>query len=305
MALYSFIAEEKAEAVVAWSVTELCRVLGVSRSGFWDWEHRGPSERDVSDAALAREMEAIWEASGRTYGVPRMSRWLARQGFRVGHNRVARIMREHGWFGQMGRRKVRTTIPDKAAKPADDLVGRDFNPPAPDRTWCGDITYIDTGEGWLYLATVIDLFSRRVIGWSLAEHMRASLVGDALNMAVATRGGQAAGVVFHSDRGAQYTSGDFGRLCEAVGIRRSMGRTGVCWDNAAAESFFASLKKELVHRYRWLERADARQAIFAWIEGWYNPRRLHSSIGYRSPIEAETDWEASNNPDAAGLRPAA
>lgn len=305
MALYSFVAEEKAEVSVAWSVAELCRVLEVSRSGFCDWERRGPSERDVSDAALTREIEAIWEASGRSYGVPRVCRWLARQGYRVGHNRVARIMREHGWFGQMGRRKVRTTIPDKTAEPAPDLVKRDFNPPEPNQTWCGDITYIDTGEGWLYLATVIDLFSRRVIGWSLADHMRASLVGDALSMAVATRGGQVAGVVFHSDRGAQYTSGGFGQLCEAVGVRRSMGRTGVCWDNAAAESFFASLKKELVHRYRWLERADARGAIFAWIEGWYNPRRLHSSIGYRSPIEAETDWESSNNPDAAGLRPAA
>jgi putative transposase len=305
MALYSFIAEEKADPQGSWPVATLCRVLEVSRSGFHAWQRRGPSDRELSDAALAVEIEAIYVASGQTYGAPRVHRWLGRQGYRVGHNRVARIMAAHGWSGVMGRRKVATTIPDKTATPAADLVERNFNPARPDHTWCGDITYIDTGEGWLYLATVIDLFSRRVIGWSLADHMRASLVGDAMEMAIATRGGQAPGVVFHSDRGAQYTSGEFGRLCEALGVRRSMGRSGQCWDNAAAESYFASLKKELVHRYRWLERADARGAIFAWIEGWYNPRRLHSSLGYRTPLEAEADWKSSNSPDAAGLRPAA
>jgi transposase InsO family protein len=294
MALYSFIAEEKACAERSWSVAELCRVLEVSRSGFCDWEKRGPSDRELSDAALAAEIEAIYLASDETYGAPRVHRWLGRQGFRVGHNRVARIMRERGWIGQLGRRKVRTTIPDKSATPAADLVERNFNPTEPDQTWCGDITYIPTGEGWLYLSTVIDLFSRRVIGWSLAEHMRAELVGDALTMAVATRGGQVAGVVFHSDRGCQYTSGEFGELCDRLTVRQSMGATGICWDNAAAESFFASLKKELVHRYRWLERADARQAIVRWIEAWYNARRLHSSLGYRTPLEAEADWQVAN-----------
>jgi transposase InsO family protein len=203
MATYSFIAEEKAEARSGWSVSEMCRVLEVSRSGFYDWERRGPSDRELSDALLAREIEAIWIASDRTYGVPRMWRWLARQGYRVGHNRVAKIMRDNGWFGETGRRKVRTTIADKKAAPSKDLLKRDFNPLAPDVAWCGDITYIPTGEGWLYLATVIDLFSRRVIGWALAEHMRAGLVGDALSMAMATRGGQAPGVLFHSDRGCQ------------------------------------------------------------------------------------------------------
>jgi putative transposase len=295
MALYSFIAEEKAEAESKWSVAQMCAVLGVSRSGFYDWEGRGPSDRDVSDRQLAGEIEAIWEASDRTYGVPRVWRWLARQGYRVGKNRVARIMREHGWFGQMGRRKVRTTIWDRTARPASDLVKRQFRPAQPNQTWCGDITYIPTGEGWLYLATVIDLYSRRVIGWSMAEHMRAELVGDALAMAAATRGGQTAGVVFHSDRGCQYTSSQFRAVCDQLGVTQSMGATGVCWDNAAAEAFFASLKKELVHRYQWPERSDARYAIMAWIEGWYNARRLHSTIDYRSPIEAETDWEASQS----------
>jgi putative transposase len=293
MATYSFIAEEKAEARSGWSVSEMCRVLEVSRSGFYDWERRGPSDRELSDALLAREIEAIWIASDRTYGVPRMWRWLARQGYRVGHNRVAKIMRDNGWFGETGRRKVRTTIADKKAAPSKDLLKRDFNPLAPDVAWCGDITYIPTGEGWLYLATVIDLFSRRVIGWALAEHMRAGLVGDALSMAMATRGGQAPGVLFHSDRGCQYTSGEFRALCEALGVTQSMGATGVCWDNSVAEAFFATLKKELVHRYYWPQRRDARHAIVAWIEGWYNSQRLHSSIGYRSPIEAETDWRAA------------
>ena len=199
MALYSFIAEEKADPQLFCSVAELCRVLEVSRSGFHDWERRGPSERELCDAALAAEIEAIYVASDETYGVPRVHRWLGRRGFRVGHNRVARIMREHAWVGEMGRRKVRTTIVNRVAKPAADLVGRDFNPTEPDRTWCGGITYIATGEGWVYLATVIDLFSRRVIGWPLGDHMRANLVGDALTMAVATRGGQVNGVVFHSD----------------------------------------------------------------------------------------------------------
>ena len=293
MALYSFIAEEKAEAESPWSVAEMCRVLGVSRSGFYDWEGRGPSDRETSDELLSREMEAIYIASDSTYGVPRVHRWLARQGYRVGHNRVARIMRANGWFGQMGRRTVRTTIWDKKATPASDLVKRDFSPPEPDRTWCGDITYIPTGEGWLYLATVVDLFSRRVIGWSMAEHLRTELVSDALKMAVATRGGHVSGVVFHSDRGCQYTSSQFKALCGQLGVTQSMGATGVCWDNAVAEAVFASLKKELVHRYYWPERVDARHAIVAWIEGWYNARRLHSSIGYRTPIEAEDDWSAS------------
>lgn len=289
-AVYSFIAEEKANPQSAWSVAEMCRVLGVSRSGFTDWETRPPSRRELDDDQLAAEIEAIWECSGRTYGVPRVQAWLAQQGFNVGRKRVARIMAANGWAGETGRRRVRTTIPDRAAQAAEDLVGRDFNPKAPDVTWCGDITYLRTGEGWLFLATVIDLYSRRVIGWSVAAHMRAELVEDALKMAVATRGGRVEGVVFHSDRGAQYSAGSFARLCEKAGVRQSMGATGVCWDNAAAESFFGTLKRELAHRQRWATRADARRAVIRWIEGWFNPRRLHSSLNYRAPIDVENDW---------------
>ena len=225
MAIYSFIAEEQAMKV--WSVAEMCRVLEVSRSGFYDWQGRGPSDRELSDRQLAVEIEAIWECSDRTYGAPRMHRWLLKQGFEVGHNRVARLMAVNGWEGETGRRKVRTTVVDRGATAATDRVKRDFNPITPDSVWCGDITYLRTGEGWLFLATVIDLFSRRVIGWSVAAHMRTELVNDALKMAVATRGGRVpAGVVFHSDRGSQYTSADFGEVCDHNGGVRSMGATG-------------------------------------------------------------------------------
>lgn len=287
MAIYSFIAEEQADPDCEWSVVEMCKVLEVSRSGFYDWASRPPSDREVTDRQLAIEIEAIWECSARTYGSPRVHRWLRKQGFRVGRKRVARIMREHGWEGETGRRKVRTTIIDRGATAADDLVGRDFKPAQPDVTWCGDITYLRTGEGWLFLATVIDLFSRRVIGWSVAEHMRTDLVASALEMAVATRGGHVDGVIFHSDRGSQYTSADFGDLCTGLGVAQSMGATGVCWDNAAAESFFGTLKRELAHRRRWATRADACRDLIRWIEGWYNGRRLHSSIDYNSPVEHE------------------
>lgn len=291
MAIYSFIAEEQADNDTGtgsgWSISEMCRTLGVSRSGYHDWVGREPSTRTITDAMLAVEIEAIWECSDRTYGAPRIHRWLRKQGFWVGRKRVARIMAINGWEGETGRRKIRTTIVDRGATAAEDHVKRDFNPSAPNTTWAGDITYLRTGEGWLFLATVIDLYSRRVIGWSVAEHMRTELVSGALEMAVATRGGTVEGVVFHTDRGSQYTSQDFGELCEQLGVTQSMGATGVCWDNAAAESFFGTLKRELANRRRWDTRADARRDLIRWIEGWFNTRRLHSSIDYNSPIEHE------------------
>ena len=255
---------------------------------------RPPCARDVDDATLAVEIEAIWEASDRTYGSPRVHRWLRRQGFRVSRKRVARIMRTNGWVGETPRRSFKTTTPDKGAVPAPDLVARDFNPTAPDVTWVGDITYVRTWEGWLFCATVIDLYSRRVIGWALADHLRASLVGDALEMAVARRGGHVDGVIFHSDRGCQYTSSEFAQLCEHHQVVQSMGATGICWDNAAAESFFATLKRELVHRHAWATHAHAKRAIVRWIEGWYNPRRLHSSIEYLTPNEKENAWHTAD-----------
>jgi putative transposase len=290
IAMYTFIAEEKADPTSPWSTAEMCRVLKVSRSGFYDWQSRPSSDRDVTDRLLAAEIEAIWECSARTYGAPRVHAWLRRQGYRVARKRVARIMREHGWAGVMGRVRVRTTRRDRSAAPAPDLVARDFNPDAPDRLWAGDVTYLRTQEGWLYLATVIDLYSRRVIGWALATHLRADLVCDALAMAVASRGGRVDGVVFHSDRGCQYTSRQFRRLCARMGVTQSMGATGVCWDNSPAEAFFATLKRELVHRYTWATRRLVRLAVVRWIEGWYNARRLHSSISYLTPVEKEDSY---------------
>jgi len=287
IAVYTFIGEEQADLRCEWSVTEMCRVLEVSRSGFYDWQCRRPSRRDLDDRVVTREIEAIYVASGETYGVPRMTHWLRQQGFEVNHKRVRRIMGELGLEGESGRRRVRTTIVDKAATAADDHVRRDFNPSAPNVVWCGDITYLHTGEGWLYLATVIDLYSRRVIGWAAADHMRTELVVDALEMAVATRGGHVTGVVFHSDRGSVYTSRIFGEFCDGHGIVQSMGATGVCWDNSVAESWFGTMKRELAHRRRWATRTDARHDLARWIEGWFNARRLHSSNNYNSPIE----WE--------------
>jgi putative transposase len=304
-AVYSFIAEEKADPRSPWNTAELCRTLGVSRQGFYDWEARPPSPRELGDRQLAVEIEAIWEASARTYGAPRVHAWLRRQGFRVARKRVARIMRERGWFGVSGRRRVRTTVVDRAAPAASDLVARNFDPAAPDVTWAGDITYVPTGEGWLFLSTVIDLFSRRVIGWGVADHLRTPLVSAALDMAVATRGGRVDGVVFHSDRGCQYTSAEYRQRCAHFGVRQSMGATGICFDNSPSEAFFASLKRELVHRRRFATRAEARQAIIRWIEGWYNARRLHSSLDYLTPNEKEILYErtrdslASINTEAA------
>ena len=262
--------------------------INVSKSGYYDWHRRGPSERELSDRRLAIEIEAIWECSDRTYGSPRVHLWLQQQGFVVGHNRVAKVMAVNGWEGETGRRKVRTTIVDRGATAAEDRVKRNFDPTAPDTIWCGDITYLRTGDGWLFLATVIDLFSRRVIGWSVADHMRTELVADALYAAIATRGGRVgAGVVFHSDRGSHYTSTDFGESCVRHDVVQSMGATGVCWDNAAAESFFGTLQREHANRRRWATRADARRDLMRWIEGWYNQRRLHSSIDYNSPVDHE------------------
>jgi transposase InsO family protein len=303
--MYSFIAEEKADPRSAWSVAEMCRTLGVSRAGFYDWESRPRARRDVDDDRLAIEIEAIWECSDRTYGAPRAHRWLLRQGFTPARKRVARIMRHHGWYGVSGRRRVRTTIVDRAATAATDLVARNFDPAAPDVTWAGDITYIPTGEGWLFLSTVIDLYSRRVIGWGVAEHLRTPLVAAALEMAVATRGGGVEGVVFHSDRGCQYTSAEYRTLCQRLGVTQSMGATGICFDHSPSEAFFASLKRELVHRRRFATRADARRAIIRWIEGWYNARRLHSTLNYLTPNEKETLYERtraqpeSSTPEAA------
>jgi transposase InsO family protein len=266
-----------------------CQVADVSRQAFHDWRARseaGPTAGELAEAELVAVMREIHAESDSTYGEPRLTEELARRGRVVNHKRVRRLMRVHGIVGVHKPAKVRTTIPAEEHPPLPDLVGRRFAPTAPDVVWCGDITYVPTGEGWLYVASVLDLGSRRLLGYSMAEHMRTELVADALEMAAAARGGQTAGVVFHGDRGSQYMSGDYRQLIADLGIVQSVGRTGVCWDNAVAEAFWSSLKREVVHRYRFATRADARRAIFAWINR-YNHQRLHSSLGYLPPIE----WE--------------
>ena len=269
-------------------VQRLCRVLGVHRSAYYKWVAGEPArkEKAAADADLVEAIRDEHTASAGTYGVLRVHAGLRAAGRQVNHKRVARLMRRHQIVGVHLRRRRRTTIVDKAAAPAPDLIGRDFTAPAPDSRWCGDITYLRVGHSWMYLATVIDLFSRRVIGYSMAEHMRAGLVVDALNHAVAARGGRVDGVIFHSDRGAQYTSGAFAQACAAQGIRRSMGAVGSSTDNAVAESLFASLKRELPYGCRWATSERARLDVFGWI-AFYNNTRRHSTLGYLSPAAYE------------------
>jgi len=235
-----------------------------------------------------RKIEAIHTESKGTYGSPRVHKALRKQGVECGKRRVRRLMRLAGLEGRCKRRWRKTTIADPAAEAALDLIQRAFGPGAEiDRRYVGDITYVATWEGWAYLATVIDLSSRRVVGWALAEHMRTELVADALTMALATRG-PSRGLIFHSDRGCQYTSADYGELARRNGVVLSIGRKGECWDNAVAESFFATIKRELIDTRAWPTREGLRRAVFDYVEGWYNVRRLHSSLDYCSPAE----WEA-------------
>ncbi len=246
---------------------------------------------DLTETAVRDwiKIAEVHETSRGSYGAPRIHAVLRRGGDRCGRRRVARLMRQAGLQGRHCRRGRRTTIPDPRAATRPDLVLRDFqpDPTALDTRWCGDITDIPTDQGWLYLATVIDIASRRVVGWATADHLRTELVADALRAACHTRR-PAGKVVFHSDRGCQYTSREFTDLAAEFGVRLSVSRTGQCWDNALAESFFATLKRELLGSSPWPSRAEARSAIFEWIEAWYNIRRLHSSLGYRSPAEYET-----------------
>jgi putative transposase len=280
---YRFVDAEKANH----PVSLLCRVLGVARSGYYAWRGRGVSARAASDGSVSERIRAIHRESRGTYGYPRVHAALRSRGVTAGRKRVARLMRAAGLAGRRARRaSVRTTRRDPDARPVPDLVGRRFTAAAPDVLWVADFTYVPTGEGWLYLAFALDAYSRRVVGWSMAEHMRAELVSSAIDMAV-TRRKPGPGLVHHSDRGAQYTSVEFGARLREAGILPSMGSAGTAYDNAMAESFVATLKTELLHRQDWPTRAAARTAIFEYIECFYNPRRSHSSLGYLSPIEYE------------------
>lgn len=277
-------------------IAVMCRVLGVSESGFHAWASRVPSQRAKSDAALIERIGAFHAASHGTYGAPRIRADLSDAGVRVGQKRVARLMRAAGLVGVSRRRFVVTTTRD-GARQAPDLVDRTFTAEAPNMLWVADITYIPTWAGFLYLAVVLDVFSRRIVGWSMSTTLRTDVVLAALNMALAQRKPKA--VIHHSDQGSQYTSIQFGNRCREAGVRPSMGSVGDAYDNAMAESFFATLECELLDRRRFKTQAEARMATFAFIEGFYNPRRRHSSLGMVSPTAFEQAYlEGASYPGA-------
>jgi putative transposase len=279
---FAFIAAEKASTPVA----VLCRVLEVSRSGFYAWEERGPSARKAEDERLAVRIAAIYDASGKSYGSPRVHAELEAEGVAVSRKRVARLMAELG-IESVRKRPYKATTDSNHAQPvAENVLDRQFDVAAPNVAWVTDITYIWTAEGWLYLAAILDLFSRRIVGHAMSERIDRALVLEALKNAVGRRAPDA-GLVHHSDRGSQYASDDYQAALDDLGVVCSMSRKGNCWDNAVAESFFATLKTELVHTRRFATRTEAREAIFDFIEVFYNRRRRHSSIGYMSPIDFE------------------
>ena len=266
----------------------MCRMLRVSRSGYYDWKERPPSKRQRADAHLTERIHEIHERSRRTCGHPRVHAELRAMGIRCGRKRVARLMREAGLKGCLRGRGRRTTRRNGSAVAAPDLVRRDFAASLPDELWVADITYVRTDEGFLYLAFVLDAYSGRLVGWAMATHLRTELVVDALQMAIWRRN-PAPGLIHHSDQGVQYTSLSLGRRLEEAGIVPSMGRVGSAYDNSLAESFVATLKTELLYRDRWPTRQATRTAIFEYLEGFYNRKRLHSALGYRSPADYEQD----------------
>jgi putative transposase len=288
---FRLIAAEKAHH----PISLLCRVLGVSRSGFHAWERRPPSERQLADAWLLKQIRDIHQANRNVYGSPRIHADLRLdRGIRVGRKRVERLMREADITGLVKKKKGRTTIRVPGVRVADDPVLREFRPAGPNVLWVADITYLRTWEGWLYLAAVQDAFSRWIVGWSMADHMRHELVVDALNMAVARRRPER-GLIHHSDQGGQYVSLGFGQAARDAGIARSMGSKGDCWDNAVAESFFATLKKELVHRRSWPAREELRREVFDYVEIFYNATRRHSTLGMLSPSQYEEVMITNND----------
>jgi putative transposase len=265
----------------------LCRVLGVNRTSFHDWERRPPSDRALTDAWLTEKIKQIHHTSRGIYGAPRIHAELRLEhGIRVGRKRVARLMKAADIAGIRPRKLWRTTIRVPGVEPATDLVERAFRAAQPNVLWVADITYLRTGEGWLYLAAVQDTYSRQIVGWSMAPHMRATLVVDALQMALARRRPDP-GLIHHSDQGSQYVSLAFGRAARQAGIAISMGSRGDAYDNAVAESFFATLKKELINRQSWPNKASLRSALFEYIEVFYNRQRRHSTLDMRSPADYE------------------
>jgi transposase InsO family protein len=283
--LYPFIEAEKTQQR---NIKRACELLKVSRAAYYAHRADSPSTRQLVDQELTEHIRQAHQRSKGRYGAPRIHAQLRRDGHRHGRKRIARLMRAAGLHGRTPRRFKRTTIPDPAATARADLIRRDFaaDAAAVNTRWCGDITYIWTWEGWLYLATVIDIASRRIVGFAMAEHLRTELACDALTNAIAARD-PAPGVIFHADRGCQYTSSDYALLAGDLEVRLSSGRTGQCWDNALAESFFASLKGECLDLQPWPTRAGARRATVDYI-AWYNGTRLHSALGYQTPDEYES-----------------
>ena len=283
------------------AITTLCRVLEISASGYYAWQRRAPSARRTKDQQLLEEIRVFHHHSRGTYGAPRIHRDLRAAGECVGRKRVARLLKQAGLRGVTRRKWPVTTVRAEEARPAPDLVQRAFTAAGPNQLWVADITYIPTGAETLYLAVVLDVWSRRIVGWAMATHLRTSLVTAALAMAITQR--RPHGVIHHSDHGCQYTAIDFGHRCREAHVRPSMGSVGDCYDNAMCESFFATLECELLDRVPLRTPAEARTAVFEFIEGWYNPTRRHSALDYRSPIQFEQQPPAA--PGAPSGTPAA
>lgn len=285
----------KCAAIADWAkekeytISFMCAQLGVCRQGYYRWRAQGPCQRERTDAELTEVIRAIHTELRRDPGVRRVHAELIVQGHRVSPKRVWRLMKAAGLQGRHPRAWRKTTIAGQRPVDAPDVIGQDFTAEQPNTRWCGDITYIKTVDGWVYTATVIDLHSRKVVGHAVADHQKTSLVTEALAAALATRK-PPDGVIFHSDRGCQYTSNEFANFCALNGVRRSMGRRATCYDNAVAESFFATYKKELIHTQPWNDLTDVKQHTFVWIEGHYNRRRRHSTLNYLTPHEYELGY---------------
>lgn len=282
---FAFIHAEKA----CFPIAAMCRVLGVTRQGYHAYAKRPPSPRVRADAELCEAIKEVFAESGDTYGSPRILQALRRRGFRVSKRRVERAMRGMGLTPPLRRRHRKTTVQNASHPVAPNELARDFAATRPDERWVTDITYVWTDEGWAYLAVILDLFSRAVVGWSIDATLSTSLPLAALGVAIRRRR-PASGLLHHSDRGCQYTSKQYRDALDDLGIRVSMSRTGNCWDNAVAESFFATLKNDLVYRRTWRTRLELRQALFEYIEVFYNRRRLHSALNYKTPAEVEQEY---------------
>ena len=298
MTRYRWVLARKAEG---FPISMCCRAAKVSRQALWDWQRRceaGPTGRESAEATLVEEIREIHAGSGGSYGSPRITAELRSRGHRVNPKRVARLMRAHQIVGVRPRRPKRTTTPARSAPKLPDLVGRQFAAGVPDRAWVSDITYVRTGQGWLYLAVVLDLGSRRLLGYQMSDRIDTRLVADALDMAGAARAGRTAGIVFHSDRGSQYLAGKFRTAVKSWGMNQSVGRVGSSADNAVAEAFFSTLKRELVHQHRYPDRDAARRSIFEWLTR-YNTHRRHTSLGCLTPDQYEHHYRQTTGPTPA------